>query len=82
MKPPASQMPLTLLKDLQTADRSMLQLTLHLGQYPEDKVALDQYNELSQARQNTRTKAEAAFGPMRSYHTSLIDKHWDWHQAN
>jgi len=82
MKQNAAQKPLTLLKDLQTADVSMLQLTLHLGLYPEDKVALDRYNELSQARQNTRTKAEAAFGPLRSYHTSAAAKHWDWHKAN
>lgn len=82
MKQTGSQKPLTLLEDLQTADRSMLQLTLHLGLYPEDKVALDQYNEAFQARQKARTKVEAAFGPLRSYHTSSTGKHWDWHKAN
>ncbi|WP_438434241.1 spore coat protein CotJB [Gorillibacterium sp. sgz500922] len=77
-----AQKPLTLLKDLQTADVSMLQLTLHLGLYPEDKVALDRYNELSQARQHARNQAEAALGPLRSYHNPSYAKHWDWHEAN
>lgn len=81
MKPTHSK-PLMLLKDMQDADCSMLQLTLHLGVHPEDRAALNQYNELVHAKQNARSKADSATLSLRSYHTSPACKQWDWHQAN
>jgi spore coat protein JB len=55
---------LHMMKELQTVDFAMLELTLHLNNHPEDLEALQQYNAFAGQRKGVTDKVDAVLGTL------------------
>ncbi|TCS94946.1 spore coat protein CotJB [Hazenella coriacea] len=56
-----------LLRKLQEVDFVLLELNLYLDTHPNDLKALQQFNHLSQKREQIREKYESKYGPLYNY---------------
>ncbi|WNQ12833.1 spore coat protein CotJB [Paenibacillus aurantius] len=72
---------LNLLKELQSTDFVLFELTLYLDTHPDDEEALKQYNELAEQRKEVKERVEAQFGPLRQGEPQSSTSSWEWNSA-
>jgi len=77
----ANQMPnefYSMLKDIQTVDFVLVELTLYLDTHPDDMQAIQQYNQFAQKRKELVSKFEPLFGPLYAFGLSYTKCPWQW----
>ena len=68
-----------LLKSLSELDFIAVDLALFLNTHPENKEAIQAYNQVITAADTVRMKYEDAFGPHCSFRTYASNtNHWEW----
>jgi spore coat protein JB len=68
----------TLLRELQTLDFVLVELTLYLDTHPTDMPALQQFNQYAQSRQQAAAAFEVKFGPLMQFGHSFSRYPWQW----
>ena len=68
-----------LLKSLSELDFIAVDLALFLNTHPENKEAIQTYNQVITAADTIRMKYEDAFGPLCSFRSYASNtNHWEW----
>ena len=68
-----------LLKSLSELDFIAVDLALFLNTHPENKEAIQAYNQVITAADTVRMKYEDAFGPLCSFRSYASNtNHWEW----
>lgn len=67
-----------LLKELQSFDFVLVELTLYLDTHPNDVQAITQFNQFAQKRQELACEYEAEYGPLLQFGHSYSRNPWDW----
>lgn len=74
-----------LLKELQEADFVLVELNLYLDTHSTDTLAIQQYNQMAQKRQQIAAQFEAKYGPLLHFGHSYsrapfqwVDTPWPW----
>ena len=68
-----------LLKSLSELDFIAVDLALFLNTHPENKEAIQAYNQVITAADTVRMKYEDAFGPLCSFRSYASNtSHWEW----
>jgi spore coat protein JB len=66
------------LKVLQTVDFALVELTLYLDTHPTDMQSVQQFNQLSQRRQQIAREFEMKHGPVMQFGHSYSRFPWQW----
>jgi spore coat protein JB len=66
------------LKVLQTVDFALVELTLYLDTHPTDMQSVQQFNQLSQRRQQIAREFEMKHGPLLQFGLSYSRFPWQW----
>jgi spore coat protein JB len=69
-----------LLRELQTLDFVVVELTLYLDTHPNDMPAIQQFNQFTQKRQQLAAAFELKFGPLLQFGHSFSRYPWQWSQ--
>jgi spore coat protein JB len=69
-----------LLRELQTLDFVIVELTLYLDTHPTDMPAVQQFNQFAQNRRQVAADFEMKFGPLLQFGHSLSRFPWQWVQ--
>lgn len=67
-----------MMEELQQLDFALVELTLYLDTHPDDMQALQQYNQLSQQRQQAAYRFECRYGPLLQFGHSYSRYPWQW----
>jgi spore coat protein JB len=78
---PLSEQYYQMLLELQTVDFVLVELTLYLDTHPLDSQALQQFNQMSQKRQQLAHQFELEYGPLLQYGHSYSKHPWQWSEA-
>ncbi|OLO39177.1 spore coat protein CotJB [Alkalihalophilus pseudofirmus] len=70
-----------LMKQLQAVDFVLIDLTLYLDTHPKDTNAIQQFNEMAQARQQLKIEVEKIYGPLQQYGNSYSGYPWNWNES-
>lgn len=81
MHKPLSEQYYQMLLELQTVDFVLVELTLYLDTHPLDSQALQQFNQMSQKRQQLAHQFELEYGPLLQYGHSYSKHPWQWSEA-
>ncbi|MFK7695965.1 spore coat protein CotJB [Paenibacillus sp. HJGM_3] len=67
-----------LLHRLQAADFVLVELTLYLDTHPDDRQAVEQFNQYAQYRAQLAAEYERTYGPLLQFGHSYSRYPWDW----
>ncbi|APH03423.1 spore coat protein CotJB [Bacillus weihaiensis] len=71
----------TLLEDIQAIDFVLVELTLYLDTHPDDRQALQQFNQCAAHSKQLKQVFESKFGMLLQYGGSYADAKWSWGTA-
>jgi spore coat protein JB len=66
------------LEELQKVDFALVELTLYLDTHPTDMQSVQQFNQLSQRRQQMAREFEMKYGPLLQFGLSYSRFPWQW----
>jgi len=69
------------LRELQTVDFALVELTLYLDTHPGDLQAVQQFNQLSQRRAQIAHAFEMKYGPLLQFGHSFTRFPWQWSES-
>ncbi|MDR6224865.1 spore coat protein CotJB [Desmospora profundinema] len=69
-----------MLIEIQVVDFVLVELNLYLDTHPQDRQAIEQYNQYTQKSQILKHRFECAFGPLTHFGGSPSTDPWSWHQ--
>jgi spore coat protein JB len=70
-----------LMEQLQAVDFALVELQLYLDTHPNDTQAINQFNELAEARHQLRCQVEQYYGPLQQYGNSYSGYPWGWNDG-
>lgn len=70
-----------LMEQLQAIDFVLVELTLYLDTHPNDKDAIEQFNQYAYLSHQVRQQVEQYYGPLLQFGKSFSGYPWDWNQG-
>lgn len=67
-----------MLHDLMAVDFVLLELNLYLDTHPNDRQAIQQFNDMAARRKQLSEQYERHFGPLMNFGHSTSKAPWEW----